>query len=83
MGEILVHNDGVKNLVSRTDSLNIDVSMCTIFLQALYLLLSSEMLSEISLRGNVSLTLTCSKSLSYCFNIFCKGENIIQQKLSL
>lgn len=51
------------------------VTVCVCFpFQALYLLLSGEALGEIALRGNVSLTVTCTTSLSYCFNIFYSGE---------
>lgn len=51
-------------------------------MQALYLLLSPETLDEMSLRNNVSLTLTCSKSSSYCYNVLYNSEADMQTSFS-
>ena len=43
-------------------------------MQELYLLLSSEVANEMSLKGNISISLACNNSEEYCFDIHYKGE---------
>ena len=47
---------------------------CLHTLQELYLLLSPELVHEMTLEGNVSVSLACTNSEVYCFNIHYKGE---------
>lgn len=47
---------------------------CLITLQELYLLLSPEFVHEMTLKENVSVSLACTNSEVYCFNIHYKGE---------
>jgi hypothetical protein len=51
-----------------------DIIIGCISLQELYLLLSPEFAHEMRLKGNISVSLTCTNSEVYCFDIHYKGE---------